>query len=197
LYADPGNLFVAGFIGSPAMNIVQATVRSGSDGGLAVELADHLLRIPDQVAAARPRLEAFRDRDVIVGIRPENLDDAALVPGADQESQFPVTIDLREGMGSDVYLHFTVDAPPVFTDDTRDLASDIDDKAVEQLTQGVSERRTRFVARAGPETTARAGERCEVFVDARKLYFFDPETGVAINGDREIAAVAAANGQSR
>jgi multiple sugar transport system ATP-binding protein len=97
-------------------------------------------------------------------------------------------------MGSDVYLHFSVDAPPVFTDDTKDLASDIDDKAVEELRQGVSERRTRFVARAGPETTARAGERCEVFLDARKLYFFDPDTGVAINGDRQVVTVGA-NGQ--
>jgi multiple sugar transport system ATP-binding protein len=197
LYADPVNLFVGGFIGSPAMNIVHATICSASDGGLAVEFGGHRLRIPEQVAAARPKLEAFRDRGVIAGIRPENLEDAALVPGADQESRFPVTVDLREGMGSDVYLHFSVDAPPVFTDDTKDLASDIDDKAVEELRQSVSERRTRFIARAGPETTARAGERCEIFLDASKLYFFDPATGAAIYGDREVAAVAAANGQSR
>jgi multiple sugar transport system ATP-binding protein len=100
-------------------------------------------------------------------------------------------------MGSDVYLHFSVDAPPVLTDDTRDLASDIDDKAVEELKQSASERRTRFIARAGPETAARPGEHCEIFVDARKLYFFDPATGAAIYGDREVAVVAAANGQSR
>jgi multiple sugar transport system ATP-binding protein len=197
LYSDPVNLFVGGFIGSPAMNIVNATICSAADGGLAVEFGGHLVRIPEQVAAARPRLEAFRDCGVIVGIRPENLEDAALVPGGDPESRFPVTVDLREGMGSDVYLHFSVEVPPVFTDDTKDLASDIDEKAVEELKQGVSERRTRFVARAGPETTARAGERCEIFLDARKLYFFDPATGGAIYGDREVAAVGAANGRSR
>src|SRR5215510_7732400 len=115
LYTDPVNLFVGGFIGSPAMNIVQATITSAGDGGLAIEFGGNRIRIPEQVAAARPRLESFRDRDVIVGIRPENLEDAALVSGAEQDSRFPVTVDLREGMGSDVYLHFSVDAPPVFT----------------------------------------------------------------------------------
>jgi multiple sugar transport system ATP-binding protein len=195
LYADPVNLFVGGFIGSPAMNIVQGTICTSSDGGLAVEFGGHRLRIAEQVIAARPRLESFRDRSVIVGIRPENLDDAALVQGADSDSRFPVTVDLREGMGSDVYLHFSVEAPPVFTDDTRDLASDIDEKAVAELEKSVSERRTRFIARAGPETTARAGERCEIYLDPRKLYFFDPDTGGAIYGDREVAAVGAANGR--
>ncbi len=75
--------------------------------------------MPDEVVAARPGLAAFRGRTVILGIRPEGMDDAALVPGADPDSRFPIVVDLREGMGSDVYLHFTVDAPPVFTEDTQ------------------------------------------------------------------------------
>jgi multiple sugar transport system ATP-binding protein len=196
LYSDPVNLFVGGFIGSPAMNLVQAAISPGGDGGMAVEFGGHRLRIPEQVVAARPRLEAFRDRSVIVGIRPENLEDAALVPSADPEERFQVMVDLREGMGSDVYLHFSVDAPPVYTEDTRELADDIDEKAVEELKQSVSERRTRFIARASPETTAQAGKSCEIFLDARKLYFFDPATGGAIYGDREVAAVGASDGRS-
>ncbi|HEU4354840.1 MAG TPA: ATP-binding cassette domain-containing protein, partial [Actinomycetota bacterium] len=190
LYATPANLFVGGFIGSPAMNLVEAML-SGADGDLFVEFADRRLRVPPEVVAARPALATFRDRKVILGIRPEDMDDASLVPSTDPESRFPVTVDLHEGMGSDVYLHFTVDAPPVYTEDTRELASDIDVKALEDLQEQASERKTTFITRASPETRARVGERIEIHVDTRKLYFFDPATGVSVYGDREIASSGA------
>jgi multiple sugar transport system ATP-binding protein len=192
LYVTPANLFVGGFIGSPAMNLVEATV-SGADGDLHVEFADRRLRVPPELLAARPGLASFRDRAVILGIRPEDMDDAALVPSADPETRFPVAVDLREGMGSDVYLHYTVDAPPVYTEDTRELASDIDAKALEDLKEQASEHKTTFITRAGPETRARIGERIEIHVDTRKLYFFDPATGVSIYDDREVASSGAAS----
>ncbi len=192
LYTHPANLFVGGFIGSPAMNLVQATL-SETDGKLYVGFADRRLRIPTEMAAARPGLTAFRDRPVILGIRPEDMDDAALVSSDDPESRFPVAVDLREGMGSDVYLHFTVDAPPVYTEDTRELASDIDAKALEDLQEQASEQKTSLITRASPETTARIGDRIEIHVDTRKLYFFDPTTGMSIYGDREIASSGAAS----
>ena len=94
-----------------------------------------------------------------------------------------MTVDLAEGMGSDVYLHYTIEAPPVFTEDTRELASDIDEKALTDLKEQASERRTSFITRAGPETRARSGEQREIHVDTRKLYFFDPATGRSIEGD--------------
>jgi multiple sugar transport system ATP-binding protein len=191
LYAHPVNLFVGGFIGSPAMNLVEATL-SGTDGGTFVEFANRRLRVPPDVVAARPALEAFRGRTVILGIRPEDMEDAALLPGSDPEARFPIVVDLREGMGSDVYLHFTVDAPPVFTEDTRDLASDIDAKALEDLKAQASERKTTFMTRASPETTAKIGEQREIHVDTRKLYFFDPATGRSIYGDRVTASTGAA-----
>jgi multiple sugar transport system ATP-binding protein len=191
LYMHPTNLFVGGFIGSPAMNLVQATL-SGSDGDLHVEFADRKLRVSQETVAARPALAAFRDRPVILGIRPEDMEDAALVQDPDPETRFPVLVDLREGMGSDVYLHFTVDAPPVFTEDTRELASDIDAKALEDLQALASERKTTFMTRASPETRAMVGERCEVHVDTRKLYFFDPATGESIYGDRAPAPAGTA-----
>jgi multiple sugar transport system ATP-binding protein len=129
LYSQPVNLFVGGFIGSPAMNLVEATV-SGTDGETFVEFAGRRLIVPAQVIAARPGLAAFRGRTVILGIRPEDMEDAALVPGSDPGSLIPTVIDMREGMGSDVYLHFTIEAPPVVTEDTVELASDIDEKAL-------------------------------------------------------------------
>ena len=191
LYAEPANLFVAGFIGSPAMNLVHATVRR-TDDATSVEFAGRRLRLPDEVASARPGLAAFDGRTVILGLRPESMEDAALVPSSDPDRRFPAVVDLVEGMGSDVYLHFTVEAPPVVTDDTRELASDIDDKALQDLKEQASEQRSTFVARASPETKARVGERCEIHVDTRKLYFFDPATGAAIYDDPASARFDAA-----
>jgi multiple sugar transport system ATP-binding protein len=184
LYARPANLFVGGFIGSPAMNLVEASL-TNADGSTFVEFAGRRLRIPAEVEGARPALAAFRGRRLILGIRPETMEDAALVPSADPDSRFPVKVDLVEGMGSDVYLHFTIEAPPVLTEDTKELASDIDEAALSELTDLASERKTTFITRAGPETTARAGQQREIHVDTRKLYFFDPASGRSIEGDRE------------
>ena len=192
LYIDPSNLFVAAFIGSPAMNLVEATVSSAGDG-VSVDFAGHRLGVPDEVLAARPALASFRGRSVILGIRPENMEDAALVSSPLPDSRFPMVVDLREGMGSDVYLHFNVEAPPVVTEDTRELASDIDEKALQELKEQASERRTMFIARAGPETAARVGERRDIWVDTRKLYFFDPATGSSIYGDAKVASMNAAD----
>jgi multiple sugar transport system ATP-binding protein len=186
LYAEPMNLFVGGFIGSPAMNLVEAKL-SIVDGHTFVEFAGSRLLVPPDVLAARPGLEAFRERPLILGIRPEHLEDAALVPGSSADNRVTVLVDLREGMGSDVYLHFSVEAPPVFTEDTRELASDIDEKALDELEEQASERRTKFIARAGPETRARVGELIDLHVDTRKLYFFDPADGRSIYGDTDSA----------
>jgi multiple sugar transport system ATP-binding protein len=179
LYTRPANLFVGGFIGSPAMNLVEASL-SDTDGSMFVEFAGRRLLIPAEVGAARPALATFRGRRVILGIRPETMEDAALVPSTDPDNRFPVTVDLVEGMGSDVFLHFTIEAPPVVTEDTRELASDIDAKALQDLKDQASVRKTSFITRAGPETRARAGEQTEIHVDTRKLYFFDPATGRSI-----------------
>ena len=190
LYAAPTNLFVGGFIGSPAMNLVEASL-SESEDAMFIEFAGHRLRVPDGVASARPGLAAFRGRTVILGMRPEGMEDAELIPSSDPDSRFPVQVSLREGMGSDVFLHFDLDAPPVLTDDTKELASDIDEKALEDLKTQASEKQVTFIARAGPETTAQTGQRREIFVDTRKLYFFDPATGGSIVGDRSVASVGA------
>jgi multiple sugar transport system ATP-binding protein len=190
LYADPANLFVGGFIGSPAMNLVEATVtRSGDE--IAVEFGRHRLVVPAEALAARPALRGSDGRKVILGIRPEHMEDAALAPRSGAAGQLPIVVDLREGMGSDVYLHFTIDAPPVFTEDTRELASDIDEKALEDLKEQASERRSTWVARVGPETRAEIGEKTELSIDTRKLYFFDPATGASIYGDAVSADTAA------
>jgi multiple sugar transport system ATP-binding protein len=192
LYAEPANLFVGGFIGSPAMNLVEATLSTAADGTF-VEFAGHRLLVPPETLAVRPALAAFRGRSLILGIRPEHIDDAAVAAGSYPNNRVPVVVDLREGMGSDVYLHFAIDAPPVFTEDTRELASDIDEKALQELKQQASERRSAWIARASPETRAQVGASIEVAVDTRKLYFFDEASGESIYGDRAVAPAAHAS----
>src|SRR5262245_20592681 len=148
VYERPANLFVGGFIGSPAMNLVDATLSRDGDRMIAA-FGGHRLVVPPAVVADRPGLTMFLGRSVILGVRPEDLEDAALVPGSDPDSRFPITCDLREGMGSDVYLHFRIDAPPVFTEDTKELASDIDEKAFEDLSEQAAQRLTEWIARVG------------------------------------------------
>src|SRR5439155_17840653 len=123
MYDHPSNLFVAGFIGSPAMNMAEATV-TADDGTARVEFAGFRLRMPDAALADRPRLREYAGRKVILGIRPEDFEDPEFISAPMADALVRVVADIREAMGSEVYLHFTVDAPPVLTDDTRDLAAD-------------------------------------------------------------------------
>jgi multiple sugar transport system ATP-binding protein len=177
LYRRPVNLFVGGFIGSPAMNLVEATV-SEKDGAMFVSFGGHRLAIDEAALAERHGLRAYNDRKVILGIRPEDMEDASIQSGAPQDRRLRTTIELREDMGSEVYVHFNVDCPPVLTEDTKELAADrgVD---VEELESGGIEQ-TSFVARFDADTRAAEGDTIEVLVDTRMLHFFDPETGVSI-----------------
>ena len=111
LYERPVNLFVGGFIGSPAMNLVEAEIRR-SNGRLSVHVGEHSLALSDELMAYRPKLEAYVDKRLIVGIRPENLEDAALEPDMPDDQRLRGVVVLREPLGSEIVAHFTVDAPP-------------------------------------------------------------------------------------
>ena len=107
LYEHPVNLFVAGFIGSPAMNLVDATLTGAGDGASCVEFGGFRLPVPGEVVAARPDLRSYADRPVVLGIRPEDMEDASLVADAPADRRIRSTVDLREALGSDVVVHFT------------------------------------------------------------------------------------------
>jgi multiple sugar transport system ATP-binding protein len=178
LYRRPVNLFVAGFIGSPAMNLVQATL--GADGDrLGVEFGGNRLAVDPQALADRPALRAYAGRPLILGIRPEDLEDATLRPGTPEDRRLTTTVDLREDMGSEVLVHFTVATPPVLTEDTRELAEAVGEDVVE-LEAGARSGTTTLVARFDANTGAGEGDRVEVAVDTRHLHFFDPDTGQSI-----------------
>ncbi|HEX2051873.1 MAG TPA: sn-glycerol-3-phosphate ABC transporter ATP-binding protein UgpC [Actinomycetota bacterium] len=192
LYRRPANLFVAGFIGSPAMNMVEATLRRDDDG-LALEFGGYRLAIDDSVSARRPALASYVDRPVIVGIRPEDMEDAALTPGAPENRRLSTKVELREDMGAEVFVHFAVDCPPVLTEDTKELAADrgLD---VEELA-GAGARTTSFVARFDADTNASEDDRVEVLVDTAALHFFDRDTGLSIWDEvpsRETSAAVSA-----
>jgi multiple sugar transport system ATP-binding protein len=181
LYDRPDNLFVAGFIGSPSMNLVTSQL-SRSDGALFVEFGGFRLRIGDQAKAARAELEEFDGKEVILGIRPEDMEDASLVPDAPQDRRITSTVDLREALGSEILVHFTIDAPIVLTEDTRELAVDVGAEALEDLEARAKAAKSVFVAQLSPRTRLKEGDRMEVVVDTNRLHFFDPETGLGIYG---------------
>jgi multiple sugar transport system ATP-binding protein len=179
LYDHPLNLFVGGFIGSPAMNMTLAKLVHEGDG-LVAEFGPQRLRVDDKVASARPALTRYEGREVVLGIRPEDLEDASLVGEAPADRRIPVTVDLREALGSEVVIHFSIEAPIVLTEDTRELAVDVGAEAVADLEERAQASTSVFVAQLSPRTQAREGDRLELVVDTERLHFFDPETGLGI-----------------
>ncbi|GAA4152636.1 sn-glycerol-3-phosphate ABC transporter ATP-binding protein UgpC [Actinomadura keratinilytica] len=191
LYDRPANLFVAGFIGSPAMNLLQARLeRDGDgDGGLRLEVGGQTLPVPARVLDERPALRAYLGRDVVVGIRPEDMEDAELVGSGGDEAGGTLrsTADLVEAMGSDVLVHFAVEAAQVVTEDTKELARD----AGTDVLGALDAPRTDLVARFSPRTRVKVGDPVVVHVDTGRLHFFDIDTGAALweapaaSGDQE------------
>ena len=178
LYNNPDNLFVAGFIGSPAMNLALADVVR-ENGGFVVTFGSHRLPLPPEVLTARPALAGYAGRQVALGVRPEDLEDAALVADAPADRRLPVVVDIRENMGSEVFLHFGIDAPPVATADVREA---VEAEGVAALTEQAKRHGDPFVARVGRECRAREGDSMELVVTTRLLHFFDVDTGRAIRG---------------
>ncbi|HJS25676.1 MAG TPA: sn-glycerol-3-phosphate ABC transporter ATP-binding protein UgpC [Actinomycetota bacterium] len=185
LYDHPANLFVAGFIGSPAMNMVEAELER-DDGGLSVSFGTTRLRVADEVVAERPGIRAFEGKRVIVGVRPENMEDVSIMPDFPEDRRMKVEILLREALGSEVLVHFTIDAPPVLTEDTRELAGEQSgpmahaNVAVQELERAVEIGTSTFVARLDPRTRAAERETLELVVDTARMHFFDPETALGI-----------------
>jgi multiple sugar transport system ATP-binding protein len=180
LYERPRNLFVAEFIGSPAMNLVLADV-AREDGALWARFGEHRLRLAD-AAAVRPGLARFDGRAVILGIRPEDMEDASLRATSD-DHRLSVVCDIREDMGSEVYVHFNIAAQPVATKEVLeahvvDAPEDAQTRIAAEQARGTG---VHFVARLERTTHARERETLEIAVDVDHLHFFDPETGLSVD----------------
>jgi multiple sugar transport system ATP-binding protein len=180
LYEHPVNLFVAGFIGSPAMNMLEAQLER-QNGNLRVEVGDQTLMLDAQALEARPALVDYENRDVVVGIRPEALEDAALADGVPPDRRLHGKVELREGLGSEIVVHLAVQARPAVTEEVRELAEDIGEEPPVGLAE---EGETVIVARFDPHSRVQEGETAEVAVDTTALHFFDPDTGLGIYDHR-------------
>ncbi len=174
LYDEPTNLFVAGFIGSPAMNMVEAELER-EDVGTFVRFGSTRLLLDPALVAARPQLQGYEGRRIVLGIRPEGIQDERYA-GVDPEGRrLRATVDLVESLGSEVLAHFDVDAPPVLTEDTRELARD---REQTDLLEGrLAERSSAFIAKIDPRAHLQVGEAVQLVVDTSRVHLFDLDDG--------------------
>jgi multiple sugar transport system ATP-binding protein len=170
VYDNPANLFVAGFIGSPQMNLAQATIES-RDGGLAAKLGDETLPIPEDVAREQG-LEKWRDRPVILGIRPEDLHQARDGEQTGSYAKLQAVIDRVEALGASLLVHFAVDAPPA---KTAGIAAATGEHGRDEVPL-IGHEGAWFAAAFEPRSGARTGAQVEIRIDTQRLHFFDPET---------------------
>ena len=176
LYDNPANEFVAGFIGSPSINLVEAEL-ARSNGNLAVKFGGHELTVDDQLARNRSGLTDYVGKTIILGIRPEDFEDAAIDSDSPPDRRLTARAELTEPLGADVLVHFRSDATGVTSSATEaDVGSDADVSFADDEDGA----RTRLVARVSPRTRIREGTDAEFAVDTSRLYFFDPETRNAI-----------------
>ena len=176
LYEEPDNLFVGGFIGSPAMNLIESDLEL--DGHASVQIGSQRIELDDAVLADRPGLQAYAGRRLVLGIRPEDMEDAALVGDQGPASRIHVTTAIVEALGAELLIHFDIDASPVLTEDTKELARDAG--TIDQL-DAAAGGTTEMIARANPRSRARPGEAIELTVDTTRAHFFDLDTGLAIH----------------
>jgi multiple sugar transport system ATP-binding protein len=181
LYERPVNMFVAAFIGSPAMNLLRSPLRERS-GTLLVEIGGVEFPLPPSLLRSRPGLSAYAGRDVVVGLRPEDMEDAALVPGLNGRPSLDVRVTLAEAMGAEVIAYFPVaghrhplvDAAPTPPDETES------DAALSLAGRAAAAGDLTLTARLSPRSVAATGRSLRVAVDTERLHFFDAETEAAI-----------------
>jgi len=175
LFDSPVNLFVAGFMGSPAMNFVTASLERG-DGGVRAAFAGYQLPVPAAVLAAKQGLDDYIGREVILGVRPSDCEDGTHADAS--WARLPVTVAVTEELGTEIHVIFTIEAPPVEHASIASAAAghDEEDDTVTALSGGKS----LWTARVTTRSVVRPGAPIELAVDTSRLHFFDPASGEAI-----------------
>ena len=169
IYLYPKNIFVAGFIGSPAMNFVYATI-DFSEKETKLTFGDSSIVSSD----APKSLSDFNGKEIVLGIRPEAFEDSVYANDKEFTEQININVSLLEQLGSDTYIHFYKDIPPVQTKAIEEILAD----EGEDLSALGTE--TKFIARINPNATIEEGQNINLAIDPSKLHYFDPETGLAI-----------------
>ncbi len=174
LYDSPDNVFVAGFIGSPSMNLFKARLERDGDNDVTVRLGEQSLNLPADAVDQRPGLAEFEGREVVIGIRPEDIEDASLAPSSPDNRRLRSTTTLVESLGSEVIVHFPLPVEPFEIMDEEFEGEDAVATAQDETGNYI------YVARVNPRSRARIGDSIEFAVDTPRMHFFDPESGNAI-----------------
>jgi multiple sugar transport system ATP-binding protein len=178
LFYNPRNLFVAGFIGSPAMNMVNGHLEH-RDGAVYAVFGSHALRIDAKGLERHPGIEGFMNKDIVIGIRPGDFEHERIA-GADESRTIAADVDVVEVLGSETFVHYSLSVPPVITPEIEELLAD---SGADASTLG---NETKFSSRISSDVAVRGGETVRLVVDTAKMHFFDPDTGDRI-GFREGA----------
>ena len=170
IYLYPKNIFVAGFIGSPSMNFVYATVKISSKGA-------SLTFGEDQIFVKDPpeSLKDYEGKEIVLGVRPEAFEDSVYANKKEFSEEINIHVSLLEQLGSDTYIHFYKDINPVQTEAIEEILADEGEDISVLGTQ------TKFIARINPNATIEEGKDITLSINPSKLHFFNPETGLSIN----------------
>ena len=170
IYLYPKNIFVAGFIGSPSMNFVYATVKISSKGA-------SLTFGEDQIFVKDPpeSLKDYEGKEIVLGVRPEAFEDSVYANKKEFSEEINIHVSLLEQLGSDTYIHFYKDINPVQTEAIEEILADEGEDISVLGTQ------TKFIARINPNATIEEGKNITLSINPSKLHFFNPETGLSIN----------------
>ena len=178
LFDRPQNLFVAEFIGSPSINLVESRLREEGDS-LYADIGGQPLLIDPQTLTERPALRGYAGKPLIVGIRPQDFE-AAGAGTAQRGCQLRAKVELVEALGTETNVHFCVDAPPVVTGEVLELAADLGKDEAVRFEQRARQGRNEFIARLDPKSRVRPGDTLDLSVDTGQLHFFDPATGGSV-----------------
>ncbi|TDI56800.1 MAG: ATP-binding cassette domain-containing protein, partial [Acidobacteria bacterium] len=180
LYDHPVNLFVAGFIGSPAMNLMYGTLESrGQEVWL--KAGEYEIKVDSRSLDAHPGVEKRMGQELVVGIRPHSME-AAVMAGPDDKRTIRAEVEATEMLGAETFVHFSGKRPPVITPDIEELLADTG-----QTASSLGDT-SKFVARVSPDARVRRGESIDLIVDTAKLHFFDSSSGDRIGAKHSASA---------
>jgi multiple sugar transport system ATP-binding protein len=181
LFNNPVNLFVAGFIGSPAMNMVYGTL-SSENGAVFAHFAGQKIKVHARALERHPGIEDRMNERLVLGIRPSDFEDARLTAD-DPDRTMEVEVEVAEMLGSETFVHYELNEAPVITPDIEELLADTG-ATVDSLGD-----QTSFTARVSSDVTVRAGDRVRLVIDSGKFHFFDPESGGRVGAEQAGATV--------
>lgn len=180
LFEQPDNLFVAAFIGSPSMNLMEGKLSDNGGGSLHLAIGEETLSVPRSVLDENPKLGGYLDKNLVVGIRPKDMDDAAIVKEHPQDQRFRSKAENVEALGFEVIVHFDIQAIPVVSEDALELPEDMVGTELGGYADVKREYPSRLAARFDPATRLRIGDTMDVAVRVENIHYFDRDTGLAI-----------------